>query len=91
MCANSEGRCAGSPEPWLVTYVISTIISRAGSNGLIKFAKAEKSTRHYWVNNIDLHTEVGCLTREAFAGFLQSGGVVQGVCAVWAERWHLCS
>ena len=33
MCANNEGSgiCAGSPEPWLVPHMLSTIISWAGS------------------------------------------------------------
>ena len=37
MCANSEGGCADSPEPSLVAYVISTIISWAGSNDVVYY------------------------------------------------------
>ena len=43
-------KCAGLPEPWLIAYVISTIISWAGTNGprqanlvLIAYASSEGS------------------------------------------------
>ena len=69
MCANSEGSgrlsgCAGSPEPSLVAYVISTIISWAGS--LLNYS--QRSFGAQWVKypqqgslSSNLIGQIGCL------------------------------
>ena len=76
MCANSEALarlrgCAGLPEPSLVAYVISTIISWAGSKGIGGSTKMWKNNsslkpicgivfcvRTFWVLCLDLVTPV---------------------------------
>ena len=51
MCANSEGSgetagCTGSPKPSLAAYVMSTIISWAGSNCVCKVISAHIHHKH---------------------------------------------
>ena len=50
LCTNNKGSggCAGSPEPSLVTCVISTIISWAGSLIIVEILKFEEYVVSVW-------------------------------------------